>query len=246
MQRYFLQSTFHPHGEASIIGDDARHIQRVMRMAIGDEIIAVAENKAYKAKVIRLEEQTVYIERQGEQLPTNEMPVHITIACGLPKGDKLDLIVQKATELGVHQIVPFEAERSIVKWDAKKGVKKVERLQKIAKEAAEQSHRSIIPHVNDPVSFKQLIELATSYHCRFVADEEEAKENERKTLSERLTNIEHGQMVLAVFGPEGGLSRKEVDVLHAAGFESIALGPRILRTETAPLYFLSAVSYELE
>lgn len=127
-----------------------------------------------------------------------------------------------------------------------KSEKKIERLQKIAKEAAEQSHRTVVPHVDMPLTLRQLIDLAKSYDTLLIAYEEEAKQNEKSVLSKALTSIEKGTSVLIVFGPEGGLTPSEVESLQEQGFKACGLGPRILRTETAPLYALAAISYQLE
>src|SRR5690554_6355470 len=126
----------------------------VMRQAVGDEVIVVMQVVAQVCERTAIGEQ-VTVQLTARTIPSPEMSVAVTIACGLPKGDKLELIAQKGTELGMHTLLPFEAKRSIVKSDAKKGGKKTERLQKIAKEAAEQSHRTHIPTVQNPVSFKQ-------------------------------------------------------------------------------------------
>ena len=246
MQRYFLQSAFDEEGTATITGDDGKHIVRVMRMNVDDNVIAVTNGEAFVSVITELLLDGVVIRRKDEALTSNEMPVKVTVACGLPKGDKLDLIVQKGTELGMSGILPFQAERSIVKWDEKKGDKKVERLRKIAKEAAEQCHRTVIPEVGNPLSFRQLIKESEKFDVLLFADEEDAKSEEPHKIADRLKNVYHAQTVLVVFGPEGGLSRTEAETLRTAGFLPIALGPRILRTETAPLYLLSAMSYEFE
>lgn len=246
MQRYFLETSFDNDGNAHISGDDGKHIVKVMRMEVGDCIIAVDEGEAFISEITDILNDGVAVKKKDGPLPSNEMQVNVTIACGLPKGDKLDFIVQKGTELGMRSIIPFEAERSIVKWDTKKGSKKVERLQKISKEAAEQCHRTIMPEVLSPMSFKQLLKESKSYDIRFFADEEDAKGTDPNKIADRLKNVYHKQTVLVVFGPEGGLSRKEAEEMSAADFLSVSLGPRILRTETAPLYFLSAMSYEFE
>lgn len=246
MQRYFLETSFDNDGNAHISGDDGKHIVKVMRMEVGDCIIAVDEGEAFISEITDILNDGVAVKKKDGPLPSNEMQVNVTIACGLPKGDKLDFIVQKGTELGMRSIIPFEAERSIVKWDTKKGSKKVERLQKIAKEAAEQCHRTIMPEVLSPMSFKQLLKESKNYDIRFFADEEDAKGTDPNKIADRLKNVYHKQTVIVVFGPEGGLSRKEAEEMSAANFLSVSLGPRILRTETAPLYFLSAMSYEFE
>ncbi|MCW1927075.1 16S rRNA (uracil(1498)-N(3))-methyltransferase [Bhargavaea beijingensis] len=246
MQRYFLNDPFDGDSLAIISGEDARHIMKVMRMSEGAKIIAVSGGEAFESEITALADGEVEIRRLGDALPSNEMPVHVTVAAGLPKGDKLDLVVQKGTELGMSGLVPFEAERSIVKWDNKKSGKKIERLRKIAKEAAEQSHRNIIPGISEVTGLDSLVRLAESFDLLLIADEEAAKDRSGGSIAAHLENVYHGQKVLAVFGPEGGISRKEADRFREAGFSPIALGPRILRAETAPLYALSAISSEIE
>lgn len=245
MQRYFLDDPFDDSGRALISGDDARHITKVMRMAEGGKLIAVSDGEAFQSEIIALDGDVVIRKTQGS-LPSNEMPIGVTVAAGLPKGDKLDLIVQKGTELGMAGLIPFEAERSIVKWDSKKSAKKIDRLRKIAKEAAEQSHRSIIPEISDVTGLDGLIRLAESFDLLLIADEESAKVRSGGSIAALIENVYHGQKVLAVFGPEGGISREEAERFRAAGFRPIALGPRILRAETAPLYALAAISSEIE
>lgn len=247
MQRYFINESFDEQKHAVILGEDARHISKVMRMREGDEIIVVCKSEAHICTIVSLQENIVVMQT-GRQVPSPEMPIQVTIACGLPKGDKLELITQKATELGMYALLPFEAERSIVKWDAKKATKNQGRLQKIAKEAAEQSHRVHIPHISEPINVKQLIQATQNYDIVFLADEEDAKVESRTKFADKLKNVYDNNLktMLIIFGPEGGISRKESQALLQAGAQTIALGPRILRAETAPLYALSAISYEFE
>lgn len=245
MQRYFIEGKIPDNRITEITGDDAKHIAKVMRQGAGDELIAVMEGKAFRATILSAERDVEL--RLGSELQASaEMPKRVTIACGLPKGDKLDLITQKSTELGMHALLPFAAERSIVKWDAHKSDKKIARLQKIAKEAAEQSHRTLIPAIHNVHSFKQLLEAAASYDCVIVAYEEEAKIGNPVRFADILKTLYDKSSILIVFGPEGGISEKEVSGLKGAGALFTALGPRILRTETAPFYALSAMSYEFE
>ncbi|MEL3961748.1 16S rRNA (uracil(1498)-N(3))-methyltransferase [Lysinibacillus endophyticus] len=247
MQRYFIDEQFNDQNEVIITGENAKHILKVMRMEIGESLIVVQNNIAYICKIVSAG-QNVIVKQTGETIPSPEMPVQVTIACGLPKGDKLDLITQKGTELGMHALIPFAAERSIVKWDDKKGEKKTERLQKIAKEAAEQSHRTQIPEIMSPISFKQLLSIIPNYDAVFIADEEDAKQEIRTRFADKLKKVydNESKSILLIFGPEGGISRNEAKSLIEAGSETMSLGPRILRAETAPLYALSAISYEFE
>lgn len=246
VQRYFIEQAFHEQ-KATISGDDARHMAKVMRMREGDEIIVVSEGEAYICVIVQLDEE-ILVKQTGKTIASPEMPVKVTIACGLPKGDKLEFIAQKATELGMYALLPFEADRSIVKWDAKKSAKNQQRLQKIAKEAAEQSHRTHIPAVYEPISFKYLLQKLSEFDAVFIADEEDAKTTERTRFADKLKTVYDKKLesILIIFGPEGGISRKEAETLIQLGAQTMSLGPRILRAETAPLYALSAISYEFE
>ncbi|HET7628409.1 MAG TPA: 16S rRNA (uracil(1498)-N(3))-methyltransferase [Bacillales bacterium] len=246
MQRYFLEHSLGSE-QLEITGDDAKHISRVMRMRPGDAIICCG-NDGRCAKCSLQEVTNDRVVAVVEQMvdDTSEMPVRVTIAQGLPKADKLDLVVQKATELGVHRVMPFLAERSVVKWDDKKKAKRSERLRKIAKEAAEQSHRCRIPEILYPRTFDELLTESESYDVKLVAFEEEAKAGEQSNFAGLVQSISLGQSLLAVVGPEGGLSTEEVRLLQQKGFVSCGLGPRILRTETVALYMLSAISYHFE
>lgn len=246
MQRYFLNQPFNEQRQVAIGGDDYKHIVKVMRMTPGQEILTVYDGEASVAMIDSISEDIVTVSQQRQLDKDNELPISVTIACGLPKGDKLDLITQKSTELGMSQLIPFAASRSIVKWDAKKGDKRIERLQKIAKEAAEQSHRNRVPEILSVQSVKQLIMYTDSFDVKLFADEEDAKSDMPHKIADRLKNVYHGQSIVVVFGPEGGLAREEAALLQDAGFLPVSLGPRILRTETAPLYVLSAMSYEFE
>lgn len=246
MQRYFIEQAFDGKS-ATLAGDSAKHIAKVMRMTAGDEIIVVSNGEAHICVITHVD-TAITVEQTGRTVPSPEMPVQVTIACGLPKGDKLELITQKGTELGMFSLLPFKAERSIVKWDDKKGEKKTERLQKIALEAAEQSHRTHVPVVENPVSFKELLAKVNDYDAVFIADEEDAKLAERTKFAEKLKNVydKESKSILCIFGPEGGIARSESEQLIQAGAQTMSLGPRILRAETAPLYALAAISYEFE
>lgn len=246
MQRYFVNaeseaSSFH------ICGEDYHHIIRVMRMKEGDEIVCVTQDgKSALSQIAEITDEMIVARVVKWEDGSTELPVSVTIASGLPKGDKLEWIIQKGTELGAHEFVPFLAARSIVKWDEKKAAKKVERWQKISKEAAEQSYRAKVPTVASPVAIGALLKMAKEFDVLLVAYEEEAKQGEAARLAQTLQNMKAGQSILIVFGPEGGLTPQEITLLKENGFLACGLGPRILRTETAPLYLLAAVSYQLE
>jgi 16S rRNA (uracil1498-N3)-methyltransferase len=247
MQRYFVDQQFHEGSPIIIEGENFHHIIRVMRMTKDSSFYVVfPDGKSAKAQIETISSD--YLEAGVVQWETDEkeMPVKITIVSGLPKGDKLELIIQKGTELGAEEFVPFTADRSIVKWDEKKAKKKVERWEKIAKEAAEQSHRNHVPKVYSPISLKELLNLSGDYDYKIVAFEEDAKTGEQSNLAGILKAAKPGDRILGVFGPEGGLTKNEVETLKDHGFVSCGLGPRIMRAETAPFYLLSAASYQFE
>ncbi|QFT89909.1 Ribosomal RNA small subunit methyltransferase E [Bacillus sp. THAF10] len=248
MQRYFIDSNQIEERSITITGEDVHHILRVMRMNVGDQLLcSLSETKQTAlCKIAEITNDLVVVHIVEWIEANTEMPVRITIANGLPKGDKFELVIQKGTELGAESFIPFNAARSIVKFDEKKGKKKVERWNKIAKEAAEQSHRSMVPAVEDPATFSQLLEKSNTYTHKIVAYEESAKQGERSAFATALQSMKQGDSILIVFGPEGGLTEKEVTTLVDHGFIACALGPRILRTETAPLYALAAISYHFE
>lgn len=244
LQRYFVQQF--QDDKCIITNDDRHHIVNVMRLNENDEIICIANGKSALCKIEEITDDSVLASVVKWEDRKTELPIKIAIASGLPKGDKLDWIVQKGTELGAHLFIPFAAKRSIVKWDKKKGAKKRDRLQKIAKEAAEQSYRTYIPEVRQPVSFSEMLDISNQFDYKLVAYEEDAKENERETFYHTLSSINDGESLFFVFGPEGGLTEDEITLLKHNGFKTCSLGPRILRTETAPLYVLAAVSYHTE
>jgi 16S rRNA (uracil1498-N3)-methyltransferase len=247
MQRYFVDNTSFHEETVTITGDDVKHISKVMRMNQGDKIICC--NQDGQQAICEIAEITnAHIKaRVVEWLKeSSELPIKVTIVHGLLKGDKMDYVMQKATELGASAFQPFVAQRAVVKWDAAKSNKKTARLQKIVKEAAEQAHRASVPDVADVLSFQELIKLSNNFDYKLVAYEEEAKIGEGKKLAQVIKQMKQGDSVLAVFGPEGGLSETEVEQLISSGFVSCSLGPRILRAETAPLYLLSAISYHTE
>ncbi|WP_077618859.1 16S rRNA (uracil(1498)-N(3))-methyltransferase [Bacillus sinesaloumensis] len=244
MQRYFVNHMSET--EATITGEDVHHITRVMRMSVGDSIFCCYNGRVALCAITEITNDTVLANVVEWVENLNELPIKVCIASGLPKGDKLEYVIQKGTELGASEFVPFVAARSIVKWDEKKGRKKVERWEKIAKEAAEQSHRAMVPKVNTPLSFRELVTFSQSFTYKIVAYEEDAKRGESSHLARVLSQLKNGESLFVVIGPEGGLTEKEVTTLSENDFISCSFGPRILRTETAPLYVLSAVSYHFE
>ena len=247
MQRYFVSNEQMTDKQVTIIGDDAAHISKVMRMQPGHTIVCInQEQRVVVCSLDSVATTEVTASISEELLTQTELPISVTIAQGLPKGDKLDLIIQKGTELGASRFLPFSAARSIVKWDAKKSAKKIERLEKIAKEAAEQSYRLSIPVIYPSASTKQVIERFSEYSACLVLAEEQAKVGERSVLADQLQRLDPGDSLLILIGPEGGFSEVEIVMFEQAGALACGLGPRILRTETASLAVLAAISYHFE
>lgn len=244
MQRYFVNDEQWIKDEVIITDDDYHHMTRVMRMKIGDKVICNhPTGKSATCQINAINDKEVMLTVIDYLDETTELPVKVTIAQGLPKRDKLEFVLQKGTELGASRFLPFEAARSVTKWNKKKGKSRLKRFRKIVKEASEQSHRQLLPEVDEPKSIAQLIEASDGYDVKIVAYEEEAKTNELKTAFDSLG---HGDKMIVCIGPEGGFSKDEIELLKEHGFQSVRLGPRILRTETASLYVLASLSYHFE
>lgn len=249
MQRYFMLKDYPEVDSESILveGEPFHHMTRVMRMKNGGKAYLVFnQQEVIMAEITEIAEQHLIMKELQKIERTTELPVQVTLYCGFPKGDKLELIVQKSTELGASQIVGFPSKTSIVKWNDKKRVAKEERLTKIAMEAAEQSHRNIFPKVRLLGEFATMTKELSEFDYVLVAFEESAKKGEHAQLVETLKEIKQGESIAFIFGPEGGLTEDEVKTFESLGAKVCALGPRILRTETAPFYALSAVSYQME
>ena len=238
--QYFVDTKFTT-VEFSVEEPSYHHIFTVMRAQEGDKFeVIFSDDKVGLVEVV-----------QGNQLKLireidriTELPIEVTVAVGFPKADKLDFIVEKSTELGAATIWAAPFDWSVVKWNSEKLAKKQEKLSKIARGAAEQSRRLKIPSI-------ELFERQTDLIARFqdfdrilIAYEEAAKKGETSSFVDSLS--QGPAKVLLIFGPEGGISPKEISLFESGGAKKVGLGPRILRAETAPLYALSAISALLE
>jgi len=247
LQRYFITEGNWEGDTVTIKGEDVHHISRVMRMQPGDEIICNHPDGSHAiCEISRIEKDDVLARVEKMLESSSELPVDVTIAQGLAKGDKLDTILQKGTELGAKAFIPMQMDRSIVVWDEKKQRKKLERFEKIVKEASEQSHRNKIPFVYPQMRIDKLVSESEEYDVVIYAYEEEAKTADYHTLSNVLNQVREGQSLLVCIGPEGGISPEEAKLLKKKGAYPVRLGPRILRTETAALYALASISYHFE
>lgn len=253
MQRYFVDPHQFHGDELTITGDDAHHIVRVMRMTEGAEVIVSnGETRTVRAQIVELDNKEVKLAVVAELEQQAEALWQVTIAQGLPKGDKMELIVQKCTEIGAAAFVPFESERVIVQYDRKKEAKRLERWHKIAKEAAEQSHRDAVPAIVEPQSWKQLLASVPAYDLVLFCYERAGDQGHGVGLRDVLADYKHNwaadgmlkPRLLLIAGPEGGFSEREAEEAAAAGAKLVGLGRRILRAETAGIVGLSCILYE--
>lgn len=244
MQQFFAEPSWIRENKIFMQGSDVNHIRNVLRMKPGEDVrVNDGRGKTYLCCISSYEEQTAVLDILKELDSDTELPSRIILFQGLPKGDKMEWIVQKAVELGVYAIVPFAAKRSVVKLDEKKAAKKQARWQLIAKGAAEQSGRGIIPEVSTVRTFAEALGMAGDLDVVLIPYE---LEEGMKETARVLENIECGQSVGIFIGPEGGFEEEEVERAKEAGAYAITLGKRILRTETAGLTTLSVLMYHLE
>lgn len=236
MIRLFLPPEDLTSKQIIIRGEQARHLSLVLRAKPGDSLAVFdGQGHRYICKISSVHKKEVLAEKINKEPYSAESTVSITLAQGIPKGNKMDFIVQKATELGVKKIIPLITEYSQVRKTGR-----VERWRKIALSASQQSGRGKIPEIDEPVNFKGFIEgNVIGYGIIFSEGEK------RQSLKKTLNNFQSTDMITLLVGPEGGFSEDEVSTAIQKGFISVSLGPRILRTETAPITALSIIQYEL-
>ena len=230
----------------SIFGDDVNHIKNVLRMKEGEEIIICdSEGTDYHSRIISLGKDEVVAEIISSGISEAELPFRVHLFQGLPKKDKMEMIIQKSVELGVYEIIPVMTRRVIVKLDdRKKEEAKIKRWQAISESAAKQSGRGIIPEVSGCMSFKEALASASVMEKVFIPYENaDSSTDGMKASKELLENIPKGSDVAVFIGPEGGFEPAEVEEAVAKGAEVISLGKRILRTETAGMMLLSVIGF---
>lgn len=242
MQKYFVS-----HEELQnlkITGDDVYHIKTVMRFNVGEEIVVSDEFEEYLCKITKVEKNYIGFEKIMAIQNKNELPFLIDLYQGYPKGDKLDDIIKHSTELGISNIYGVITKRSVFKLSSDRLDSKLTRFNKIAKEASEQSNRK---RLSKFIDIKKLNEYDfSSYDSLILCYEEAAKEFEVSNFKKLVKNIKENSKVAVLVGPEGGFDLDEISYLKSKGFTECGLGPRILRTETAIMYVLGAISYEWE
>lgn len=251
MPKFFVNEEQIKENDIIIKGQDVEHIKKVLRFKVGDELqicnSKTKENFICNIENVNNEEILCKIKQKIDGKV--ESNINITIFQGLPKADKMEYIIQKSVELGVHDITPVEMKRCVVKLREKDKNKKISRWQKISEVAAKQSGRDIIPKINNIINIKKLYDILQMYDIVLVAYENEKQntlKQELKVLKEKNEDSDKTIKIGIVIGPEGGLEQAEVEELKNNGAKVITLGKRILRTETVALNVLSIINYELE
>lgn len=248
MPKFFIKTSQINGNEINILNEDVNHIANVLRERIGNEInicnVDTSEN--FLCKIREISTNHIKCDILKKLKSEAESNIEITIFQGLPKAEKMELIIQKCTELGVKEIFPVKMERSIVKLDKKSGEKKIERWQKIAEVASKQSGRDNIPKINNIININNVCNLISMYDILLIAYEKEDGNSLKAEIAEVKKLKKENLKIGVVIGPEGGLEEWEVDQLTNVNAKSISLGKRILRTETAPIVITSILMYELE
>lgn len=244
MHRFFAEPGQIGEKEIVITGADVNHIRNVLRMRTGEEVlIADGRGAEYRCKLTDLGENEVRAQILWKLDGNAELASAVTLFQGLPKSDKMDLIVQKCVELGVARIVPVSTKRAVVKLDAKKEQTRLKRWNTISESAAKQSGRGVIPEVSGVMTFGKALEEAKKLDVLLIPYERAENMAETRRV---MGSIQPGQSVGIFIGPEGGFEESEVEEAVAAGAQAITLGKRILRTETAGLAVMAMLGYLLE
>lgn len=244
MYQFFVEDAQISNGIVTIENEDVKHIKNVLRLKCGEKVrISSNSGENYFGEIDTLADQMVLVRILEEHAANTELPNKIYLFQGLPKSDKLELIIQKAVELGACEIIPVAMKNCVVKLDEKKASAKQTRWQEIAKSAAKQSKRSVIPTVRKPLSYREALEAAAALDVRLVP-----YENERgmAATKEAVEAVRPGQSIGIFIGPEGGFAEDEIALAKERGMQLVSLGRRILRTETAGLAMLSILMYYIE
>ena len=242
MPRFFVSKDSISDNLAVISGDDAHHISKVLRMKCGEALVLCdQQGNDYHCEISDITDNAVSLTVKECVHCLSEPTVRVTLFMALPKGDKMDYVIQKSIELGASEIVPFSSSRCIVKLSDKDAAKKQERWSRIALEAAKQCGRGIVPKVRKPISFKEMIACASECEMPLFFYEKETNNSLKSRISARTF-----KSAAVIIGPEGGFSESEVSDVTRAGIPCASLGTRILRCETAPGCAISAIMYETD
>jgi len=243
MNRFFIDSGQIADGRLLISGEDVNHIRNVLRMRPGEDLEAADENgMVHTCRIRTISPDEVDAEVLFSEESEVELANPIYLFQGLPKSDKMELIIQKAVELGVKEIIPVSTRRTVVKLDEKKASSRTARWQAISEAAAKQSKRACIPKVREPVRFTEALKEAGQLDVLMIPYEMARDMDDTKKF---LSEIRKGQSIGVFIGPEGGFEEEEVDEAVRHGARAVTLGRRILRTETAAITVLSVLMFQL-
>lgn len=245
MHQFFVEPGQIRDRKIVITGTDVNHIKNVLRMKPGEEIAVSngVDGREYRCGILEIGESQVLCELRFVKEETIELPSRIHLFQGIPKGDKMEWIIQKAVELGVYQIIPVACKRCVVKLDAKKEKSKLARWQGIVEAAAKQSKRKVIPEVHSVCTWKEALDIAETMDVKLLPYEMAEDMSKTKKM---IKELKQEQDIAVFIGPEGGFAEEEIKAAVEAGLQPITLGKRILRTETAGLTVLSWIMYQLE
>ncbi len=240
MARFYVPQPRIEKGMLRIEGDEVRHIRRVLRLKAGDEIVVFnGSAKEYEGKIVEEGPSSVVIMIQNILPSTRESPLEITLAQSLLKGEKMDYLIQKATELGVKEIIPFFSSHSVPLLEKTRRVKRHHRWERIAIEASKQCGRGVVPKIEPLQNYSEVLQNTSPDFLHLILCEKEGTR-----LKEALEGLKEKVNIFFIIGPEGGLSQEEVGFAKEKGFIPVTLGKRILRSETASLCFLSILQYK--
>ena len=243
MPRFFIKESASLGGTVALSKEDAHHVSYSLRMAVGDEISVIdGKGNGYLCALAALDGTTATATVLSPLDGTGESPVEVHLLQAYPKSDKLEMIIQKAVELGVSEITPFESERCVKRPQADKVARNLERQQRIADEAAKQCQRGALPKINAPISFDAMLDVAAGYPLALFCHPAEGTVSLKTTLASH----REARRIAIVVGSEGGFSPAEFEKAKERGLVPTGLGKRIMRCETAPLFLLSAIAYAYE
>ena len=240
MPRFYAPNPDIKNGLLKIGGDEVKHIRKVLRLKAGDKIIVFdGSGKEYEGTILEEKPSSVLVKVQDIFLPQKDSPLEITLAQSLLKGEKMDFLIQKATELGVKEVIPFFSSRSVPLLERSRRVERHRRWERIAVEASKQCGRGVLPKIESPKDYSEMLQMAPQDGLRLILWEREGVR-----LKEALEGSKEKSKIFFVVGPEGGFSRDEVDEAEKSGFVPVILGRRVLRAETASLCLLSILQYQ--
>lgn len=251
MYHFFVEPSQISDKYVTITGDDVNHIKNVIRLKQGDEISVSngLDGREYRCGITEITDMAVYCNLRFIKEENVELPSKIYLFQGLPKGDKMEIIIQKTVELGVYEIIPVVMKRCVVKLDSKKAASKLTRWQAIAEAAAKQSKRGIVPQIHNIISYDDALKYAKEmdvklipYEMEHLLDNSEGMCGTRKIIG----SLKAGEAIAVFIGPEGGFDEHEINAAILAGMKPITLGKRILRTETAGFTVMAWIMYQLE